>query len=116
MPKQKTIPFGVSFRGQREYTLSEVSNFIECTDNIEPMALRSRYISFLEDFTSRKIKPSTLVDADVLQLFQEDLDNRAQIDFREGHYDPIDDREIVNGGRYFDKMSKKLKAHIAKHK
>ena len=115
MPKSKTIPFGISFRGQREYTLSEVSNFIECADNIEPVALQSQYVSFLEDFTSRKIKPSTLVDVDVLQLFQEDLDNRAQIDFREGHYDPIDDREIVNGGRYFDKMSKKLKAHIAKH-
>ena len=112
----KTIPFGVTFRGQREYTLSEVSNFIECADNIEPMALQSQYISFLEDFSSKKIKPSTQVRVDVLQLFQEDLDNRAQIDFREGHYDPIDDREIVNGGRYFDKMSKKLKAHIAKHK
>ena len=112
----KTIPFGVTFRGQREYTLSEVSNFIECADNVEPMALQNQYISFLEDFTSRKVKPSTLVDADVLQLFQDDLDNRAQIDYREGHYCPVDDREIFNGGCYFDKMSKKLKAHIAKHK
>ena len=111
----KTIPFGVTFRGQREYTLSEVSNFIECADNVEPMALQNQYISFLEDFTSRKVKPSTLVDADVLQLFQDDLDNRAQIDYREGHYCSVDDREIFNGGRYFDKMSKKLKAHIAKH-
>jgi len=115
MPKSKTTPFGISFRGQREYTLSEVSNFIECADGIEPLEFRNEYIAFLEDFLAGKIKPSTQVSVDMLRVFQGDLDNRAQIDFREGHYDPIDDREIVNGGRYFDKMSRKLKAHIAKH-
>jgi len=113
MSKPTTIPFGVTFRGQRDYTLSEVENFIECADNIEPAALQNQYVSFLEDFSSKKIKPSTQVRVDVLQLFQEDLDNRASIDFREGHWDH--DPEIVAGGQYFDRMSKKLKAHIAKH-
>jgi hypothetical protein len=115
MSKPKKIPFGITLRGQREYTLSEVTNFIECADNIEPLDLQCKYIGFLEDFTSHKIKPSTLVDVDIMLLFQGDLDNRAQIDYREGHYCSVDDREIFNGGRYFDKMSKKLKAHIAKH-
>ena len=41
MPKSKTTPFGISFRGQREYTLSEVSNFIECADGIEPLEFRN---------------------------------------------------------------------------
>jgi hypothetical protein len=110
----KSIPFGLSFRGQREYTLSEVENFIECADNIEPVALQNQYVAFLEDFSSKKVKPSTLVDVDVLELFQGDLDNRAAIDFREGHWDH--DPKVVAGGQYFDKMSKQLAAHIAKHK
>ena len=113
MSKPNTIPFGISFRGHRQYTLSEVENFIECADNIEPEALQNKYVAFLEEFSSWKIKPSTLVDIDVLKLFQEDVDNRAQIDFREGHWD--DDPEIVAGGEYFDRISKKLKAQIAKH-
>ena len=113
MPKQKTIPFGVSFRGQREYTLSEVSNFIECADGIEPLEFRNEYIAFLEDFLAGKIKPSTQVSVDMLRVFQGDLDNRADIDYREGHWD--DEPQIVAGGKYFAKQATKLKRHIAKH-
>ena len=101
MPKQKTIPFGISFRGQREYTLSEVSNFIECADGVEPVALQSQYISFLEDFTSRKIKPSTLVDVDVLTEFKNDCANRYEIDF----WDDENRKEYGNKALYFKKLS-----------
>ena len=59
----KQIPFGIIMRGQRDYMHSEVSNFIECADGIEPLTLR-------------------------------------------------DDPHIVAGGKYFDKISLKLKAHI----
>ena len=51
-----------------------------------------------------------MVNVDVLKVFQADLDNRADIDYREGHWD--DDPHIVAGGKYFDKISLKLKAHI----
>jgi hypothetical protein len=46
-------------------------------------------------------------------VFQADLDNRADIDYREGHWD--DEPQIVAGGKYFAKQATKLKRHIAKH-
>ena len=109
-----TIPFGVSFRGKPDYTSSEVSHFIECADNIEPQALQDQYVAFLEDFLSGKIKPSTQVYFNMLCFFYSDVDNRADIDYREGHWD--DEPTIFAGGKYFDSIAKKLKAHIAKYK
>ena len=109
-----TIPFGVSFRGKPDYTSSEVSNFIECADNIEPQALQDQYVAFLDDFLSGNIKPSTQVDVDIMGIFHSDVDNRAQIDYREGHWD--DEPDIFAGGKYFDSIAEKLKVHIAKCK
>ena len=109
-----TIPFGVSFRGKPDYTSSEVSHFIECADNIEPQALQDQYVVFLGDFLSGKIKPSTQVDVNVMGIFYSDVDNRADIDYREGHWD--DEPTIFAGGKYFDSIAKKLKTHIAKYK
>lgn len=106
----KQIPFGIIMRGQRDYMHSEVSNFIECADGIEPLTLREDYECFLDNLLSGKISKSTMVNVDVLKVFQADLDNRADIDYREGHWD--DDPHIVAGGKYFDKISIKLKAHI----
>tara|TARA_R110000823_G_C15493376_1_gene452213 strand:+ start:115 stop:456 length:342 start_codon:yes stop_codon:yes gene_type:complete len=107
-----TIPFGLTFRGQKNYTFSEVSNFIECADGIEPLEFRNEYIAFLEKFLAGKIKPSTQVSVDIVRVFQGDLDNRADIDYREGHWD--DDPNICAGGKYFAKQSAKLKQHISK--
>jgi len=105
------IPFGISFRGKPDYTYSEVSNFIECADGIEgPNNFKGRYIEFLESFLSGKVKKSTLVDVDVLAQFIEDLENRADIDYREGHWD--DEPDIVAGGKYFASQAKKLKFHM----
>lgn len=106
------IPFGISFRGQKSYTQSEVSHFIECAEGIE-QPLRDQYVTFLNDFLDEKIKPSTQVDRDVMLCFIEDLDNRADIDYREGHWD--DDPEIVAGGKYFAKQAHKLMDHLKKH-
>ena len=49
-----TIPFGLTFKGQKDYTSQEVYMFIECANNIEPMSLQNKYIAFLEDFLSGK--------------------------------------------------------------
>lgn len=105
------IPFGISFRGKPDYTYSEVSNFIECADNMEgPNNLEGRYIAFLKSFLGGNVKKSTLVDVDVLAEFIEDLVNRANIDYREGHWDDCPD--IVAGGKYFASQAKKLKFHM----
>ena len=104
-----TIPFGLTFRGQKSYTQSEVSHFIECADTID-QPLRNQYVTFLNNFLDGKIKPSTQVDIDVMLVLQGDLDNRADIDYREGHWD--DDPNIVAGGKYFAKQAKKLMDHI----
>ena len=106
-----TIPFGVSFRGKPDYTYSEVLNFIECADGLEPLQYRNQYIAFLNDFLSANIKQSTQVDLDIVIEFAEDLDNRANIDYREGHWD--NEPSIVAGGKYFAKQATKLKQHIA---
>ncbi|MAR67360.1 MAG: hypothetical protein CL833_08945 [Crocinitomicaceae bacterium] len=109
-----TIPFGLTFKGQKDYTSHEVYMFIECANNIEPMSLQNKYIAFLEDFLSGKIKPSTQVELDIMELFYGDIDSRAQVDYREGHYCPVEEADVFNGGKYFDRMAKKLKVHIAK--
>lgn len=108
-----TIPFGISFRGQKHYTQTEVANFIECADGVEPLEFRAEYVAFLEKFLDGQIKPSTQVSVDIMHLFRGDLDNRADIDYREGHWD--DDPDIVKGGMYFAKQAQKLKQHIDRH-
>jgi hypothetical protein len=109
-----TMPFGISFRGKPHYTYTEVSHFIECADSVYPMQHRNQYIAFLNDFLSGKIRPSTKVGIDIMIEFAEDLDNRANIDYREGHWN--DEPDIVAGGKYFAKQATKLKQHIAKNK
>jgi len=100
--------FGITF-SINDYSYSEVSNFIECTDNISGEDnLRERYVDFLNALLTRKVKPSTLVDDDVIHLFIGDLDNRAHIDYLEGHWD--DEPEIVKGGKMFLARCNKLRA------
>ena len=55
-----------------------------------------------------EVKPSTLVEPDLLGYFIGDLDNRAHIDYLEGHYD--DEPDIVAGGKRFWERCKKLRA------
>lgn len=106
------ITFGITLRGRKDYTGGEIYHFLECADNIEPQWLMQDYRSFLEAWLDGKIKKNTLVDIDVLKLFAGDLDNRADIDYREGHWD--DDPDIVAGGKYFAKKQAELRAHIKK--
>ena len=96
-------PFNFTWR-MTSYCNGEIANFIECADNIGA-DLQPRYIAFLENFPPKK---SDLVDRDVLQIFLSDLDNRANIDYREGHWD--NDPYILNGGRRFAQRWEKLKA------
>ena len=105
-----------------DYCYSELSNFVECADSIvDPInretrieklatqtSLRDRYIAFLEDLTSRKVKKATPIDIDVLATFILDLENRAQIDYVEGHWD--DEPSIVAGGKRFLQRAHKLRA------
>ncbi len=111
------IPFGINFKlkgGKHEdYKYREVAFFVETADSISPESLKEDYIKFLGDLMGGEIKKSTLVDIELVKLFQGDLDNRAQIDYREGHWD--DDEEIFSGGEHFDKLAKQLKVHIDKH-
>lgn len=98
-------------RGQKDYVYSELSNFIECAEGIEPQSLCDSYVKFLGEFLSGNIKKSTMVDINILKEFQADLDYRADIDYREGHW--YDEPTIYSGGKYFAKIADKLKAHIS---
>ena len=100
--------FGITF-SINDYAYSEVSNFIECTDNIsDEDNLRERYVDFLNALLIKQVKPSTLVDDDVIHLFIGDLHNRAHIDYLEGHWD--DEPSIVKGGKMFLARCNKLKS------
>lgn len=115
------VPFNYTWR-LTDYCYSELSNFVECADSIvDPInretriekliiqtSLRDRYIEFLEALSSRKIKKATPVDVDVLETFIDDLENRAQIDYIEGHWD--DEPSIVAGGKRFLQRAQKLRA------
>ena len=107
------INFGINFRGHWDtYTFNEVGEFIENASGLGPEDLKTRYIAFLD----KKVKPSTLVDVDVLECFLGDIDNRASIDYLEGNVDPYEWPEGYAGGRYFHQISKKLEAHIEANK
>ena len=105
------IPFGINFKVGKgrhsDYTYSEVSAFIEAADNIIPQSLQDEYVAFLKLCLANKAKPSTLVNVEVLKIFQSDLDNRCQIDFREDH---DHDDYIIAGGEYFGRIAQKLSA------
>lgn len=103
MPNQ--TPFNYGWR-LTKYCYSELDNFINCADGIQPEDLQRRYCDFLNALLSKQIKKSTPVDVDVLEIFLGDLDNRAQIDWREQH-DP--DLGIIRGGKMFDKRWRELK-------
>ena len=103
VPMQK-VKFGITFRFT-DYCYSEIDNFKECAQGIQPIDLYDRYIQFLDTFTGSK---NTMVDPDVLAEFIADLEARAQIDYVEGHWD--DDPDIVAGGKRFYQRAKKLRA------
>ncbi len=98
------VKFGITFR-ITDYCYSEIDNFKECAGNIDPQELQDRYISFLDTFTGSK---NTMVGPDVLALFIDDLENRASIDYLEGHWD--DDPDVMAGGKRFYQRAKKLRA------
>jgi|TARA_R110000803_G_scaffold62058_2_gene122240 hypothetical protein len=105
----KKVKFGVRFKFT-PYTWREVDNFGEVVRCDKPFAgdLNERYTKFCNDF--KNVKPSTLVDFDVLETFYGDLLNRADIDYLEGHYDSDDEDDIFirNGGKYFHAKAVKL--------
>ena len=107
------IPFGITFKpngGKHDlYKYSEVSHFIECADGLEE-PLQTDYRQFLKDWLGGKIKKSTLVDTELLELFHGDLDNRCQIDYREDNWE--DDEEITAGGKHFGEVAIKLANHL----
>ena len=99
------VQFGMVWRFT-DYCYSEIGNFVECVHGaFRDPEFEARYIQFLEDFTDRKIKKSTPVYKDVLREFMLDLDNRAQIDYRECHdHEP----HLVAGGKRFDTRDRQL--------
>ena len=117
MTNRFQIKFGINFRGHWDsYTFNEVSNFIDNASSLEPLGLKKSYIAFLNLFLDKKVKPSTLVDYDVLEVFLGDIDNRADIDYREGHRDEEYEADLIAGGRYFHQISKKLEKHLQANK
>ncbi len=107
------IPFGITFKWNtgrhQSYKYAELEHFRECSDDLDE-PLRSKYVDFLNDLLSCKVKRSTLVDVECLKTFHGDLDNRCQIDYREDHWD--DDEDITAGGKHFGEVAVKLAEHL----
>ena len=101
------VKFGIAFK-VNDYALGELDNFVECADSLEGVDdLQARYIDFVNALSAKIVKPSTLVDVDVLAVFADDLHNRASIDYLEGAYP--DEPTTVAGGRMFYGRYNKLK-------
>jgi len=102
----KQVKFGITFK-VNDYALGELEMFAECADSLEGVDdLQGRYIDFIKAVSAKKVKPSTLVDPDVLHVFADDLYNRALIDYIEGHY--VNDTTTVLGGKMFLGRYRKL--------
>ncbi len=102
------VEFGLVWRST-SYCYREIENFIECSDSISNEdGLRDRYVGFLRALVGKDIKKSTKVELDVLALFIDDLDNRAQIDYIEDHWE--DDPDVTAGGKRFYERCQKLRA------
>ena len=108
----KQIPFGIRMKCTR-YAETETAQWLDGNGDSYTKEEWDVYKPFLDSFRAGQLKPSTIVNALALIIFQADVDNRASIDYREGHWD--NDIEIYNGGKWFDEKSKKLKAHLNKH-
>ena len=107
------VKFGIIFK-VNPYTWREVTHFGEVVQDDKPFAgdLNERYTKFCFNF--KKVKPSTLVDYDVLETFYGDLLNRASIDYLEDNYYSDDEEDVFirTGGKYFyDKANKLAQVH-----
>ena len=115
---RKKIKFGIRFKGMWEsYTSYEVSLFAEYAEGIFSEDLRLRYVNWLEnEFLQKQVTPSSLVDADVLDEFQKDIDNRGIIDtttdFGQDYSDLEEQGVNWGGGEYFLEIAKKLRSHL----
>jgi|TARA_R110001606_G_scaffold394323_1_gene565123 hypothetical protein len=102
------IKFGIRFTVNK-YSWNRLMTFVDCTEGGDRMVhtpeLAKRYIKFCLQLSNKEIKPSTLVDADVMQLFSDDLDNIANIDLNEQEVD-----EALQGGRMLLGRYQKIKA------
>ena len=107
------IPFGIRFK-VNQYTSSEVYWFIQAVEHDQPFEgdLNDRYLAFLNTFIEGEIKPSTMVDYDVLKEFYHDVENRSSIDYQEGNYESWEDQ--YKGGKYFHQKALKLKEQLLK--
>jgi hypothetical protein len=101
------IKFGIRF-AVNKYSLYRLMDFVDCTEGGERMVhtpeLARRYIEFCLQLSNKEIKPSTLVDADVMQLFSDDLNNIANIDLNEQEVDGS-----MKGGRMLLGRYQKIK-------
>mgnify|MGYP003117298735 FL=1 len=98
--------FGLTWRWTG-YCRQEIQNFREVIESIPNyIGQRDRYDNFLRKFVNRQITKDTLVDIDLIGLFIEDLENRAQIDYIERE---INIPEYIQGGKRFLNRAKKLR-------
>jgi hypothetical protein len=100
------VALGVQVR-KSDYVRAEFENFRNNASDLAPELCES-YRKFLDDGFFRE---RTMLRLDVLKVFAADVDNRAQIDYREGEWD--NEPSVVRGGKYFDGLAKKLKGRIA---
>jgi len=112
------VPFGIRFT-VNDYAVGELEVMDECADDLleeeqlfggeeaSPAGLKDRYKDFLQKLRGKEVKPSTMVDRDVLEVFSDDLYNKALIDYIEGNWDHCPN--VVKGGEMFLGRYNKLK-------
>ena len=109
------VKLGVKIYGRskriNDYLSGEFSMFEECSANCEIFKEYQPFLNKLykEDYNHKEIE----ISKELLIFFINDVENRASIDYHEGHND---DEDIIAGGMAMDRLHKRLlKAHNIKH-
>ena len=112
----ENVKLGVKIYGRSErindYLNGEFSCFEDCAVDDPRFEEYSAFLNKLykEDYNHKEI----VLSKDLLIFFINDVENRASIDYHEGHYS--DDEDITAGGKAMDRLHKRLlKAHNIKH-
>lgn len=110
------VKLGVKIYGRSErinnYLDGEFEVFEDCASDLECFEEYSEFLHKLYklDYDHKEIE----ISKEVLITFINDVENRASIDYYEGHYS--DDEDITAGGKAMDRLHKRLmKKHNIKH-
>lgn len=110
----KQIPFKFKFNRKSSLLQDAFVDIYDANDEASVLSqgkdsnFHARYIKLLDDITGGKIKPSTLVDIDLMDWLQQDIANRGYLNAEHCDDVPV----ISNYGRFLMRRAAEMKQYI----